>query len=63
MSRSTKQQLLKQVAKLLGPEELAARLNVPVTLLDAWIRGLASMPDRKLLPLADVLEELNDSKK
>ena len=58
MSRETKQELLKRAAELVGREELAARLNVPVTLLDVWMRGLATMPDRKLLPLADLLDDL-----
>jgi len=45
-----------------GNEKLAARLNVPATLLDAWMRGLATMPDRKLLPLADLLETLKSGR-
>jgi hypothetical protein len=53
---SNKQRLLRRAAELVGFETLAARLNVPPTLLDAWMGGLATMPDRKLLPLADVLE-------
>ena len=63
MSRATKQVLLQRAAKLFGEDELAAHLRVPRHLLDAWLRGLASMPDRKLLPLADLLEKLADSKK
>lgn len=63
MSRSTKQALLQRAAKLLGEDELAACLRVPRHLLDAWLRGLATMPDRKLLPLADVIDKLGDSKK
>ena len=41
---------------------LAVRLNVPATLLDVWLRGLATMPDRKLLPLADLIDTLGDAK-
>jgi hypothetical protein len=63
MSRATKQALLQRAAKLLGEDALAARLRVPRHLLDVWIRGLATMPDRKLLPLADLLDKLADSKK
>jgi len=40
----------------MGHRELAARLNVAETLLDAWIRGHAAVPDRKLLKLAEVLD-------
>jgi hypothetical protein len=60
---SMKQRLLKQAATVVGHEHLAKRLNVPASLLDAWIRGLATMPDRKLLPLADLLETLALAKK
>ena len=59
----TKLQLLRQAAKLVGNEELAKRLNVPLTLLEAWLRGLATMPDRKLLTLADLLDKLGDPEK
>jgi hypothetical protein len=63
MSQATKRTLLQRSAKLLGKDELAARLGVPKHLLDVWLRGLATMPDRKLLPLADLLDKLADSKK
>jgi hypothetical protein len=56
---TTKQRMLEQAAKHLGREELAGRLNVPESLLQAWIDGHASMPERKLLTLADLLEELS----
>ena len=52
--------MLEQAARHLGRERLAARLNVPETLLQAWIDGYATMPERKLLALADLLEELSD---
>src|SRR5687768_18422782 len=38
--------------KLLGREEVATRLRVSLALLNAWLRGRASMPDRKLASLA-----------
>jgi hypothetical protein len=63
MSRTTRQLLLKRAAKQIGPDELAARLNVPRNVLDVWMRGLSSMPDRKLLLLADLLEKLAASEK
>jgi hypothetical protein len=54
-----RRRLLREAARRVGKEELAKRLNVPVTLLDVWLRGLATMPERKILPLADLmLEEL-----
>jgi hypothetical protein len=48
-------------AQRLGPVELAKRLNVPESLLTAWMSGHASMPDRKLLILADLLDKLGDA--
>ena len=60
---TTKQRLLKKAAQLIGSEKLAAGLNVPVSVLDLWMRGLATMPDRKMLPLADLPETLDQLKK
>lgn len=54
---------LRKAADLIGHDELAIRLGVPPTLLDAWIRGMASMPDRKLLQLADLLENFGRTEK
>jgi hypothetical protein len=44
-------------------EELAVHLGVPVNLLDAWIRGMASMPDRKFLLLADLIKRFGRPEK
>ena len=63
VGKATKRALLRKAADLVGEDQLAARLRVPVSLLDVWLRGLATMPDRKLLMLADLLEELADRKK
>jgi hypothetical protein len=63
VAESTKRWLLRQAADLLGEDDLAVRLRVPATLLDAWVRGLAAMPDRKLLLLADVLNKIAERKK
>ena len=60
MSEETKQNLLKSVALRVGTADLAKRLNVPESLLQAWMSGHASMPDRKFLLLAEVLEQLGD---
>jgi hypothetical protein len=45
----------------LGRAELATRMKVPESLLEAWIGGHASMPDRKLLLLAELLDQLGDA--
>jgi hypothetical protein len=57
---TTKQRLLEYAEERLGRESLAARLKVQEALLAAWIEGRASMPDRKLAPLADVIGGLGD---
>jgi hypothetical protein len=62
MDLTAKQRLLKRAAVLIGRDALAARLNVPATLLDVWLRGLATMPDRKLFALADLIDTLGDPK-
>ena len=62
MELSAKQRLLERAALLVGRDALATRLNVPATLLDAWLRGLATMPDRKLFALADLIDTLGDAK-
>jgi DNA-binding transcriptional regulator YdaS (Cro superfamily) len=64
MSETTRQRLLQRAANLLGgPKHLAERLNVPPHTLDLWIRGLARMPDRKLLELAAIVDELGEPPK
>ena len=62
MADTTKQNLLGLAAKRLGRDQLAVRLKIPRSLLDAWMGGHASMPDRKLLALADLLERLEDER-
>ena len=58
-----KQQLLQQAAKRLGREYLATRLAIPAPLLDAWMRGDATMPDGKLLVLAAILDKAPTEKR
>ena len=59
MPETTRQRLLQRAAKLLGGErQLCERLNVTPQTMDLWTRGLARMPDRKLLELAAILDEL-----
>ncbi len=59
----SKQALLCKAADLIGREQLAAGLNISGTLLDSWMSGRASMPNRKLSALADLLEEISNSPK
>ena len=50
--------LARRAATLLGREDLAAQLKVPGALLDDWIEGRATMPERKLALLAAILTQL-----
>jgi DNA-binding transcriptional regulator YdaS (Cro superfamily) len=59
----TKQRLLERAGKLVGRDELARRLNVPSTLLEAWLRGDVTMPDGKLMQLARVLDDVSREEK
>lgn len=58
---ATKRQLIQRAARLLGREQLARRLNVAASLVDAWASGDATLPDRKLAELARVLSERQDA--
>jgi hypothetical protein len=60
MAEATKRVLLKQAAERVGRHELAVRLGSPVSLIEAWMQGMATMPDRKFLQLVDLLDELGD---
>jgi hypothetical protein len=61
---TTKQDLLKRAVALVGSvEELAVVLKSPTHLVEAWIYGHASMPDRKLLQLVDFLERFGRPEK
>jgi len=61
VAETTKQNLLRMASARIGQAELAKRLNIPESLLQAWIGGHASMPDRKLLLLAELLDQLGDA--
>lgn len=62
MAETAKQQVLRKAADLIGPAELAALLKVPMTTLDAWVRGEATMPDRKLRMLGEILDDMSGPK-
>jgi len=55
---TTKQSLLRQAARRIGVENLATGLKVPLPLVEAWLEGLATMPDQKLIALAELLDSL-----
>jgi DNA-binding transcriptional regulator YdaS (Cro superfamily) len=58
MEKTAKQELVRRCAELMGREQLAARLGISTTLLEAWIRGEVTMPNGQLLPLATSLNQL-----
>jgi hypothetical protein len=58
MGQSTAQAFLRIAVELIGADQVALRLNSPRHLLDTWMRGQATMPERKLLGLIDLLEKL-----
>jgi hypothetical protein len=50
--------LLQVGVKHLGKAVLATKLNATPELVDLWINRYATMPDRKVLALIDLLDEL-----
>ena len=59
MADTTKQELLRRAATLVGVENLAIALRVQPSLLEAWMTGQAAMPDRKLIVLAAFLDGIS----
>ncbi len=49
---------LERALKALGPDVLSARLQAPPELIQTWINGHATMPERKFLRLIDLLDEI-----
>ena len=49
---------LERALKAIGPDLLSTRLQVPPELIQTWINGHATMPERKFLRLVDVLDEI-----
>jgi hypothetical protein len=43
-----------------GREKLAQRLGVPPHVLEAWVSGHASMPDRNFHLLLSIIGEIDD---
>ena len=63
MAQSTAHALLHRASQLVGKDALATRLNVPMHLLDVWLRGHATVPERKLLALIDLLDAVRGLEK
>ena len=60
MNTDSKKTLLCRAADLIGRDQLASGLKISAALLDSWLSGRASMPDRQLSALADLLEEISN---
>lgn len=63
MLEAEKRRILQQATEVIGREQLAGRLGVPVTVLEAWQRGESSMPDGQLLKIAIMLDDLGRQKR
>lgn len=63
MAETTKQSLLRRAVDLAGLEDVAAALESPQELVQAWMSGHATMPDRKLLLLADFFDKFGRPEK
>jgi hypothetical protein len=57
MTSITRKRLLQLAAARIGNTALAARLGVPVAILKDWLAGETELPDGKLAPLVDLLDE------
>jgi len=55
----TRLRLLEYAEKRLGAAELAKRLKTREENIAAWKRGGSSIPNTKLLALADLIDELD----
>ena len=60
MSQEARQDLLRNAANRMGIEQLCKALNAPQSLIEAWMSGHASMPDRKFIALADLLDSMDE---
>jgi len=58
LGATDKQRILKRACELFGSAPVANELQVSEALLDAWIRGDATMPDGQLLRLSEALIRL-----
>jgi len=60
MQRNTRQRLLDLMIARIGRHMLAARLQVPVLILDDWASGKTVLPDAQLIALIKLIDETSD---
>ena len=58
---SVRQRLLKYAEERIGRTELALQLKVSEPVVEAWLKGVAMIPNRKLLILADLIDSLSQT--
>jgi len=56
---NTRKRLLELAVARIGRAQAAARLNVPLVVLDDWLHQRGPMPDAKLVALVNLLDETN----
>ena len=58
MAATDNQRILKRACELFGSKAVAGEMRVSEALLEAWVRGDATMPDGQLLRLSEALIKL-----
>ena len=58
MSKSERQELLRNAMAVISPRELSLRLHLSPAALDEWISGKAPIPDGTMFVLIAVLNEI-----
>ena len=58
MTSITRSRLLVQAVSRMGRTAVAPRLGVPVPTLEDWLAGRADIPEPKLQPLLNLLDDL-----
>jgi hypothetical protein len=60
MPSTTRKRLLELAVSRIGRAAVAARLRVPLAILSDWLAGETPIPDGKLAPLIDLLDETGE---
>jgi hypothetical protein len=58
MTSITRSRLLIQAVSRIGRAAVAPRLGVPVPVLEDWLAGRADIPEPKIPPLLNLLDDL-----
>jgi len=61
MEETVRQRLLRHAEERIGRTELALQLKVSEPVIEAWMKGVAEMPKRKILILADLIDSLSQN--